>query len=99
MCAEWRVRKWHSPLLSFVPGEFVSDQEERRQKVEEARKYLDAALTDDGVHIVMVSMQDETKTMAVHIINTVRPVATQLLQVAAMYTAETPDNETMSKAH
>jgi hypothetical protein len=40
------------------------------------------------MHIVMISMQDSTKTMAVHLINTAPVVATQLLQVAAIYTAE-----------
>lgn len=56
-------------------------------------------LNDDGMHIVMVSMQDTTKTMAVHIINSTPEVATQMLQVASIYTAETHDNEALSRAH
>lgn len=56
-------------------------------------------LINDDMHVVMVSMQDSTKVMAVHIINTLPGIATQLLQLASIYTAETHDNETLSKAH
>ena len=73
--------------------------EDRKTKIEEAKKYLDSVLTDEGLHVVMVSMQDSTKTMAVHVINASPEIATGMLQVAATFTAPTEADDPTRRAH
>lgn len=75
-----------------------TELERRKAKVEEAKQYLDSVLTNEELHIVMVSMDNKTQTMAIHVINTDQETSTRMLYSAAQYT-NTNVNDAPGRAH
>lgn len=66
-------------------------------KVEEVKRILDCALTDDQ-KVVVVTMTGGRDSMSVHIVNGDPYLAQEMLRVALMHLAPT-DAETMRRAH
>lgn len=86
----------HSGASNASPGENVTDHEERLHQIEKAWADLDCAQTDDKQHVVVVTMNSGTETMAIHTVNTPPALAQQLLQIALMHTTDTSPEQQRS---
>lgn len=66
----------------------MTDEEALQKQIEKARQELDCALIDDSHHIVMISMNSSTQTMAIHFINTIPELASELLKLSSVHMRE-----------
>lgn len=73
------------------------ERNETREKVDEVKRALDCALTDDE-KVVVVTMTGNKNTMSVHIVNADPLTAQEMLRVALMH-MEPTDPEILRKAH